>query len=115
MAALHSHPAPARAAPGLPDVASGACGAGPGWPHGVPDGEGGWRTRPALNIDFSRHLRHSLCAPQDKYWGTAIWQEQSLGQEIERALRLIVNLKARENVPGLPGLARGAWHGGLGG
>ena len=54
----------------------------------------------SLNIDFPWYLRNSLFAPQDKYWGTVIWQEQSLGQQIESTLRMIVALKAREGSDG---------------
>jgi hypothetical protein len=50
----------------------------------------------ALNVNFPWYLRTSLFAPQDKYWGTVIWQEQSLGQQIESTLRMIISLKARE-------------------
>jgi hypothetical protein len=68
-----------------------------------------------LNLDFPFYLRFSLCAPQDKYWGTAIYQEQSLGHEIDRTLRLIVALNSRCDVTALPSPARaklparGAW------
>jgi hypothetical protein len=60
-----------------------------------------------LNLDFPFYLRFSLCAPQDKYWGTAIYQEQSLGHEIDRTLRLIVALKSRYDVTVLPSQAPG--------
>jgi len=55
-----------------------------------------------LNFDFPFYLRFSLCAPQDKYWGTAIYQELSLGQEIDRTLKLIVALKGRSDATALP-------------
>ena len=58
-----------------------------------------YRLYKSLYLDFPWHLRHSLCAPQDKYSGTAIWQEQVLGQDIERTLRLLTMLKAREGRP----------------
>jgi hypothetical protein len=56
-----------------------------------------------LNTDFPWNLRASLLAPQDKYWGTVIWQEQALGQQVETTLRMIVTLKARESPPLNPG------------
>jgi len=66
-----------------------------------------YRLYKSLYLDFPWHLRTSLCAPQDKYSGTAIWQEQTLGQDIERTLRLIVMLKARDGGPDpAPGPAR---------
>ena len=58
-----------------------------------------YRLYKSLYLDFPWHLRHSLCAPQDKYSGTAIWQEQVLGQDIERTLRLLTMLKARDGRP----------------
>jgi hypothetical protein len=57
-----------------------------------------------LNTDFPWNVRASLLAPQDKYWGTVIWQEQALGQQIETTLRMIVTLKAREAPPLNPGM-----------
>jgi len=55
-----------------------------------------YRLYKSLYLDFPWHLRSSLCAPQDKYSSMAIWQEQTLGQDIERTLRLIATLKARD-------------------
>jgi len=53
----------------------------------------------ATELDFPTHLADSLCAPQDKYAGTAIRQEQALAREVERTLRLLVTLKEREGSP----------------
>jgi hypothetical protein len=61
-----------------------------------------YRLYKSLYLDFPWHLRDSLCAPQDKYSSTAIRQEQTLGQDIERTLRLIVTLKARDGSPDPP-------------
>jgi hypothetical protein len=66
-----------------------------------------YRLYRSLNTEFPFYLRFSLCAPQDKYWGTAIYQELSLGQEIDRTLRLIVALKGRADATASPGPARG--------
>jgi hypothetical protein len=57
-----------------------------------------------LNTDFPWNLRASFLAPQDKYCGTVIWQEQALGQQVETTLRMIVTLKAREVPPLNPGM-----------
>jgi len=53
----------------------------------------------ATELDFPSHLADSLCAPQDKYAGTAIRQEQALARDIERTLRLLVTLKELEGSP----------------
>jgi hypothetical protein len=58
-----------------------------------------YRLYKSLQLDFPSHLRDSLCAPRDKYSGTAIWQEQTLGQDIERTLRLLLTLKTRDGDP----------------
>jgi len=58
-----------------------------------------YRLYKATELDFPSHLADSLCAPQDKYAGTAIRQEQALARDIERTLRLLVTLKEREGSP----------------
>src|SRR6516165_12607658 len=58
-----------------------------------------YRLYRATELDFPSHLADSLCAPQDKYAGTAIRQEQALARDIERTLRLLVTLKELEGSP----------------
>src|SRR6516164_1724736 len=63
------------------------------------DGNRSHTTESNLAVLFPDRLRNSLCAPQDKYSRTAIWQEQTFSQDIERTLRLLLRLKERDGSP----------------